>query len=93
MSLGHDCLIRVNWRWKERGFLVHPQIVFVGDAATLHKVDAAVFVIWNRSLEQGMLLRHLLARGPGIMRYFTMERIAPVIRDRACPPGPPTEPS
>lgn len=87
-SLGHDCLMRVNWRWKEREFLVHPQVVFVGDPATIHKIDGAVFGFWNRSLEQGMLLRHLLTRGPGIMRSFTMERISPLIRDRAWPARP-----
>jgi hypothetical protein len=25
----------VNWRWQLRGFLVHPQIVFIGDAETI----------------------------------------------------------
>ena len=87
-SLGHDCLIRVNWRWKERGFLVHPQIVFVGDPATIHQVDGALFGIWNRALEQGMLLRHLVTGGPHTMRHFTMERICPLIRDHAWPARP-----
>jgi len=87
-SLAHDCLIRVNWRWKDRGFLVHPQIVFVGDAATLHKIDGAIFGIWRRSLEDGMVLRHFLTHGPAAMRYFTMERIAPIVRDHAWPARP-----
>ena len=87
-SLDHDCLFRINWRWKERGLLVHPQVVFVGDPATLSKVDGAVFGIWNRSLEQGMLLRHLITRGVGIMRYVTMERISPLVRDRVWPARP-----
>ena len=87
-SFGHDCLFRINWRWKDRGFLVDPQVVFVGDPATISKVDGVIFGIWNRSLDQGMLLRHLLTRGPGIMRHFTMERISPLIRDRAWPARP-----
>lgn len=87
-SFGHDCLMRINWRWKDRGFLVNPQVVFVGDPATLLKIDGVVFGIWDRSLEQGMLLRHLLTRGPGVMRYFTMERISPLIRDHVWPARP-----
>jgi hypothetical protein len=27
-----DCLFRVNWIWRERGFLVEPNLVFTGDA-------------------------------------------------------------
>ena len=87
-SFGHDCLFRINWRWKERGFLMHPQVVFVGDAATISKVDGAMFGIWDRSLEQAMLLRHLVTRGVGVMRYVTMERISPLIRDRVWPARP-----
>ena len=87
-SFGHDCLFRINWRWKERGFLVNPQVVFVGDAATISQVDGAMFGIWDRSLEQAMLLRHLITRGVGVMRYFTMERISPLIRDRVWPARP-----
>jgi len=87
-SFRHDCLFRINWRWKERGFLVHPQVVFVGDAATISKVDGAVFGIWDRSLEQAMLLRHLVTRGMGAMPYVTMERTSPLIRDRVWPARP-----
>lgn len=87
-DLGHDCLMRVNWRWLDRGFLVNPQVVFVGDPATVSRIDGAVFGIWNRPLEQGMLLRHLLTRGPGMMRHFTMERISPLIRDHVWPARP-----
>jgi 3-deoxy-D-manno-octulosonic-acid transferase len=87
-DLAHDCLIRVNWRWLSRGFLVHPQIVFVGDAATIYKVKGAVFGLWNVSLEYGMLLRHLTTRGPRRMEYFTMERTCPLVRDRQWPARP-----
>lgn len=84
----HDCLMRVNWRWRERGFLVHPRIVFVGDPATVTKVPNAVFGFWNTDLERGMLLRHLITRGPVLMTYLTMERIAAVIRDQTWPARP-----
>ncbi len=87
-DFAHDCLIRINWRWKHRGFLVNPQIVFVGDPVTVHKVDHAVFGLWNKSLEHGMLLRHLTRRGPVPMKYFTMERISPIVRDHTWPARP-----
>lgn len=87
-TLEHDCLFRVNWRWKDRGFLVRPQVVFVGHPDTIRQVDGPVFGFWNRSHEQGMLLRHLLVRGPRPVRHFTMERISSLFRDRDWPARP-----
>ena len=87
-GFAHDCLIRVNWRWKLRGFLVNPQIVFVGDPATLRKLEHTVFGFWNRSLEYGMLLRHTITHGLRPMKYLTMERISPIVRDRTWPARP-----
>ena len=87
-GLGHDCLMRVNWRWKERGFLPDPDVVFVGDAATLHRLSPRVFGLWNIPLEYGMLLRYLVTHGPRRMEYFTMERISPLVRDRSWPARP-----
>jgi 3-deoxy-D-manno-octulosonic-acid transferase len=84
----HDCLIRVNWRWKTRGFLTNPQIVFVGDPATVHRVHDTVFGIWNTPLEFGILLRHLITHGPMAMNYFTMDRISPIVRDHTWPARP-----
>ncbi len=87
-GLGHDCLMRVNWRWKARGFLPAPDVVFVGDAATLHRLSPRVFGLWNIPLEYGMLLRYLVTHGPRRMEYFTMERISPLLRDRCWPARP-----
>jgi hypothetical protein len=87
-SFEHECLIRVNWRWKLRGFLDRPHIVFVGDPSTVHKVDSAIFGFWNTPLEYGMLLRRLITRGPVPMRYFTMDRISPIVRDQTWPARP-----
>ena len=84
----HQCLIRVNWRWKLRGFLTNPQIVFVGDPDTVHKVKHVVFGFWSRSIEYGMLLRHLVTRGPAPMKYFTIERMPSVVLDRTWPARP-----
>jgi hypothetical protein len=80
--------MRVNWRWKGRGFLPDPDVVFVGDAATLHRLSPRVFGLWNIPLEYGMLLRYLVTHGPRRMEYFTMERISSLIRDRCWPARP-----
>lgn len=87
-DVAHDCLMRVNWRWRERRMLTQPQVVFVGDPLTLEKVEGAVVGIWNRELERGMRLRHLRVHGLRTMRYVTMERIAPIISDRRWPARP-----
>jgi len=87
-GLDYDCLMRVNWRWKLRGFLTDPDVVFVGDAATLHRLSPRIFGLLNISLEYGMLLRHLFTHGPRRMEYFTMERLSPFVRDRSWPARP-----
>ncbi len=87
-AVDHDCLMRVNWRWKSRGSLPDPDVVFVGDAATLHRLSPRIFGLWNIPLEYGMLLRYLATHGPRRMEFFTMERISPLIRDRFWPARP-----
>jgi hypothetical protein len=87
-GLTHDCLMRVNWRWRSRGFLTDPDVVFVGDAATLHRLSPRVFGLWNVPLEYGMLLRYFVTHGPRRMEYFTMERVSPLLRDHDWPARP-----
>lgn len=88
LRLEHDCLIRSNWRWRDRGFLDRPQMVFVGDPATLHRVPPCVFGIWSVELERGMLLRHLVVRGPAAMEFVTLERISPLAARSRWPSRP-----
>ncbi len=87
-AVGYDCLIRVNWRWRERGFLVRPDIVFVGDAATIHKAPPCIFGLWSVKLEHAMLLRHLVTHGPIAMEYFTVERLSPLAAEQRWPVRP-----
>ena len=84
----HDCLMRVNWQWRNQGLLTRPQVVFVGDAATIHKTPPCLYGFWNRSIESAMLLRHLVTRGPGRMEYITLERLSPLIGGRTWPARP-----
>ena len=84
----HDCLIRINWRWRDRGMLVRPDLVFAGDPATVHRVDRCVFAFWNIALERAMLLRHLVTRGPAPIEYVTLERVSPIIGNRDWPARP-----
>jgi 3-deoxy-D-manno-octulosonic-acid transferase len=88
LQYAHDCLIRVNWRWKDRGFLTNPDLVFAGDAATVHKLPPLVFGIWNIRLEHPLLLRHAVTHGWKQMEYVTMERVSPIVRDHAWPARP-----
>jgi hypothetical protein len=80
-DMAHDCLMRVNWRWQTRGMLTQPDVVFVGDPQVFQKLSSCIFAFSNVSLEIGMLLRHLLVRGPRLMEYFTLERISTLIRE------------
>jgi hypothetical protein len=55
-----DTLFRVNWRWRGRGVMTAPQLVFVGDPRTPARLSAPIYgfrsvgdanyVLWRRSL-------------------------------------------
>jgi len=55
-----DTLFRVNWRWRGRGVMTAPQLVFVGDPRTparlaapiygFRTIEDANYVLWRRSL-------------------------------------------
>ncbi|MCW5982114.1 MAG: hypothetical protein KIT09_28770 [Bryobacteraceae bacterium] len=71
-----DCLMRVNWLWKQRGFLTQPHVVFVGDLRALRELTGCVFGFLNVQQETSALLRYLLLHGPRPPEYFTFERLA-----------------
>jgi len=81
-QVDHDCLMRVNWRWRGRGFLAEPDMVFVGDFATVHNLSNCLFGIWNEFLEHRLLLRRLTHRGPRRIEYVTMTRLPGVMQAR-----------
>jgi hypothetical protein len=59
-SCASDTLFRVNWRWRNRGFLSSPQLVFIGDPTTPNHVstpilgfrtaEEASYVLWRQCL-------------------------------------------
>jgi len=87
-AVEHDCLIRVNWRWRARGLLTDPDVVFVGDAATMTRMSWCIFGFWNVALERAMLLRRLATRGPAPIEFVTLERLSPIVRDHDWPARP-----
>ena len=87
-SVEHDCLVRMNWRWRERGFLDRPDVVFVGTPETMGLVPPCVFAFWSVRLEYAMLLRRLVAGGPAPMTYFTVERLSPLAAESRWPARP-----
>ena len=83
-NVGHDCLMRVNWRWLSRGLLTHPDMVFVGDLLTPHKLAGCVFGFRNVSWEAEVLLRQLvLGLSVQPLEHFTLERVASFMNDRS----------
>jgi hypothetical protein len=48
----------------------------------MHKVRSSIFGFLNEDMETGMLLRHMITRGPRLIEYITVERISPLIRNK-----------
>jgi len=68
----HDALFRVNWRWKRRGLLVHPDLVFVGDPRTFKELSSCIFA-FEREWESFMLLRRLIMFRLRPIEYITVD--------------------
>jgi hypothetical protein len=90
VAVAHDCLMRANWRWIDRGLLTHPDLVVVGDPATVDAVVGPVLVFRSLHKERKVLLRHLVRRlGERAPTHFTIDRV-PGPLNRAWPTKPPT---
>lgn len=79
-TIPHDCLMRINWRWKTRGFLDRPDLVMVGHPLTMQRVGPCVFGFGRIEWERAMLIRHLLSLKPSPPEFFTLERVSSIIR-------------
>jgi hypothetical protein len=73
-GIEYDCLFRVNWRWRDRGFLIHPHLTFVGDAQTVWQVPLGIFAFRTIEWESEVLTRHLLRGRMNPLPHFTAER-------------------
>ena len=83
----HDCLFRVNWRWRDRGVLDRPGLVFVGDMRTTLELAPCVFGFRDVAWEREILLRHaILGLRVSPLEHFTLERVPSPIG--ATPLGP-----
>lgn len=71
----HDCLFRANWRWKDRGILTHPNAVFVGDPATIGKLDLpSTFIFPDPEREFSALRSRRILDRKAPVEYFTLTR-------------------
>ncbi|MGE3805389.1 MAG: 3-deoxy-D-manno-octulosonic acid transferase, partial [Gemmataceae bacterium] len=69
-----DRLFRVNARWRGRGFLAAPDVVFTGDYRALYECSDCLFGFRTVGEETLMLLRQRF-RPWRRMEYFTYERL------------------
>lgn len=89
LDVAHDCLMRVNHRWLERGVLTRPDMVFVGDLSTTLVLPPSVFGFRVIAKEHEVLLRHLLfGFRLAQIEHFTLERVPSVLDTLALPANP-----
>lgn len=79
-TIPHDCLMRINWRWKGRGFLEQPDLVMVGNPLTMQRAGPCVFGFGRGEWERAMLIRNLLALKLKSPEFFTLERVESSVR-------------
>lgn len=82
-GLPYDCLFRVNWRWLERGFLTHPDVVFTGDHLSLRRCQRCLFGFRTAAEETAVLFNHWLGLRPGRIDCFNAERLGLRLDERS----------
>lgn len=70
----YDSLFRINYLWKRRGFLVDPDLVFVGNPATMREVSGCVFAFREIAVERAAVLANLLRLRFAPPEIFTLQR-------------------
>jgi 3-deoxy-D-manno-octulosonic-acid transferase len=79
-GIKHDCLFRVNWRWRERGRFNRPDVVFTGDRTTLSRCGRCLFGFRTLAEELSILGRHFFSLRRRVS-YFTTERLPLWVND------------
>lgn len=70
-GLAYDALFRVNWRWRTRGFLTAPDVVFTGDPDALQQVPGRIYGFRTLEDEHNALRRAMLRWPPRRVTYFS----------------------
>ena len=74
LGLPHDALFRVNHRWRERGFLAEPQVVFTGSKDSVSSLSKVIFGFLSVESEGRMRNFWLFLPNLRRLRYLTVER-------------------
>ncbi len=82
-----DTLFRVNWRWRARGLLVSPQLVFVGDPRTPSRLAAPIYGFRSREEANYVLWRQRFRLRAQPFRFFVFDEM-PGADSRAWPARP-----
>jgi hypothetical protein len=70
-----DTLFRVNWRWRQRGQLVSPQLVFVGDPRTPSRLAVPIYGFRSREEANYVLWRQRFRLRPQPFRFFVFDEM------------------
>jgi 3-Deoxy-D-manno-octulosonic-acid transferase (kdotransferase) len=87
--IASDALLRVNWRWRERGFLASPQLVFIGDPRTPNRLPTGIFGFRSREDANYVLLRQCLSLHLPRFRFFVFDDLPSPVAD----PSPAARPT
>jgi 3-deoxy-D-manno-octulosonic-acid transferase len=80
-EIHYDALFRVNWRWRERGRLDLPDVVFTGDRTSLARCPRCIFGFRTIAEEVSILTRTYFAPR-GRVNYLTAERLPLCVNER-----------
>jgi hypothetical protein len=74
-DMAYDSLFRVNHRWRTRGFLTDPHVVFTGGKRTLFTLKGPIFAFQTWKSEAHLVTHQIFNPFCGRMRYVTLEHL------------------
>lgn len=75
LTMAYDSLFRVNHRWRRRGFLTRPHLVFTGSKRTLFSLSGPIFAFQTTRTEAHLVTHQVFNPLCRRMRFVTLERI------------------
>ena len=82
-AISSDALFRVNWRWRERGFLTSPQLVFVGDPRTPNRLPTPIFGFRSPEDANYVLWRQCLSSRLPRFRFFIFDLLPSPVSEQS----------
>jgi hypothetical protein len=87
-DFGNALLFRVNWNWRERGWMAAPDVVFTVDPDAPNSKRRPIILFPTAAVGRPILMRHTIAMHPPRAGYGFLDEFVPPLADLSGPTLP-----